>query len=60
MRKLKIFIRSSIMRWLYSDWEIVCLLNALYRRTEDDSTKETESENLVKQECELIARELSK
>jgi len=47
-----------IFNLLFNEKEKTAIINALYRRTYDDRTKDVKGENEVKHTCQRIATEL--
>lgn len=51
-------MRKKIFNLLFNEKERTAIINALYRRIEDDRTKDVKGENEIRETCKKIATEL--
>jgi hypothetical protein len=51
-------MRTIIFNWLFNKHERTAIVNALWRRVDDDRSKEVEGENKIRETCKSIAQEL--
>ncbi len=51
-------MRKIIFNLIFNQSEITAIINALYRRIEDDTTKDIKGENEIRKTCKNLAKEL--